>query len=313
MHTWYPKSLRANEFKRRIVEIYERQDKRNYMSKKEKSPEITAAWIGVAGTLIVTVVTIILTRPQSPVDPATPVPVVITATTMSTVVPTDTVPPGESTSTPAPTDTPAPTATEVEPVEIGQDWAQGCVSSSWVAYPGTIAVTDKGDGCLAQPINKFFASDGRLAFLYKDRVASEEIYGLFAPLSSSEGTVSLDISLRELINGDVWVGIFAEPDINSAGMILVIPEGNVKNRNVTQKTMPGQITKDITTTINSNPPVYNVVLSYNSGSIAGSVPALKYNFTSVSVPSANKWLFVGYRLVTGTNNIDAEFLNLTIK
>lgn len=280
------------------------------MAKKERSPEITAAWIGVAGTVIVTVVTIILTRPQPTADPATPAPIVITTTSMATAVPTDTVPPGEPTSTPAPTDTPVPTP---EPVAIGQDWIQGCISSLWAAYPNTTTVEDRGDGCLTQPLNKLFASDGRLAFLYEDRVASEEIYGLFAPLSNSEGTVSLDILLRDLTNGDIWIGIFAEPDVNSPGMILIIPEGNVKNRNIVQKSMPGQITKDSTASINANPPVYSVQLSYNSGSIAGTVPVLKYNFSSVSVPSANKWLFVGYRLVTGTNRIDAEFLNLVIK
>jgi len=286
------------------------------MSNKEKkgmSPEIIAALIGLIGVVATIAVPMYLDRKDSNSGPATPAPVVVTATLEATPVPTDTVPPGEPTSTPAPTDTPAPTPTIAEPIEVGQDWIQGCISSAWVPYPGTTAVTDKGDGCLAQPINKLFASDGRLAFLYEGRVASEEVYGLFAPLSNSEGTVSLNILLRDLTNGDIWVGIFAEPDVNSPGMILVLPEGNVKNRNVVQKTMPGQITKDITASINSNPSVYNVELSYNSGSIAGSVPVLKYNFSSVSVPSANKWLFVGYRLVTGTNRIDAEFLNLAIK
>jgi len=277
--------------------------------RKGISPEITAALIGVAGTIIVA---IFLNQPRSSSDSNTPVPVVITATSPPTAIPTDTVPPGESTSTPAPTDTPAPEPTDVPPVAIGQDWVQGCISSLWQPYPVTIQAVEKGNGCLTQPVDVFFASDGRLAFLYEGRVSTEEIYGLFALLPSS-GTVSLDISLKDLTNGDIWIGVFTEPDVNSPGMILVIPEGNVKNRIIVQKTMPGQIKKDSTASINSNPPIYGVELSFNSSSISGSVPSLKYNFTSISVPSENKWLFVGYRLVNGTNRIEAEFLNLSIK
>ena len=276
--------------------------------KKGISPEIVAALIGVAGTIAVA---IFFNQGQSTPPVPTAQPVVVTIISMPTAVPTDTVPAGEPTSTPAPTNTPVPTPTEVPPVALGQDWTQGCISSLWEPYPSSIVVTPK-NGCLIQPVDKFYASDGRLAFLYEGAVPSEAIYGLFAPLPSS-GTVSLDVLLNEVTNGDVWVGIFAEPDINSAGMILDIPAGNVKNRPIVQRTMPGQIKKDFTASIQSNPPLYSVELTFSSGSISASVPVLKYNFNAVPVPSEQKWLFVGYRVVTGTNRIDAEFSNLVIK
>ena len=92
-------------------------------------------------------------------------------------------------------------------------------------------------------------------------------------------------------------------------MILVFP----KNQQVIQKSMPGQNKKDFTAEDISNPGKYSIVMAFNSGSLSASVPALRYNFQTISVPSEKKYLFVGYRLVSGKNKVDAEFSNLVIE
>jgi len=147
--------------------------------------------------------------------------------------------------------------------------------------------------------------------LYDDKATGQEFYGLFT-LLPAVGTASLEVSLVELSKGEIWMGIFAAPDIASDGMLLVIPDGNVDNRLINLKTMPGQKKIDSTQQIQSDPPVYRVVFDFNSGSIKSSVPKIAYNFKSVPLPSAEKWLFIGYRVVNGTNRIEAEFLNLVI-
>ena len=284
------------------------------MSSEKRSIDTTTvivAVIGLVGTIAAALITVYATRtpPQPTATP--PTIVVFTPTDTHTPVPTDTVPVGEPTSTPAPdTPTPTPTFTPVPTPAIGTDWLNGCISSLWTPYPSSIAPVVQ-DGCLSQPVDKFFASGGLLTFLYDGRVSSQEFYGLFA-LLPADGTASLNVSLTEISNGEIWMGVFDAPTIDANGMLLVIPDGNVKNRPVIQKAMPGQERRDSTQPMQSDPPVYGVVLDFNSGSIKASVPRIAYNFNSIAVPSAQKWLFVGYRVVSGSNRIEAAFSDLVI-
>ncbi len=282
--------------------------------KPRLDPSVMAALIGVIGTIAVTLIT--LFYQNRPSDQATPAPttvIVITATNPPTAVPTDTVPPGDPTSTPAPdTPTPEPTLTFTPIPANGQDWALGCISELWIPYPASIQTTPS-NGCFSEPVGLFSASGGSLSFLYNGKVSSQEFYGLFTRLPA-DGTASLEVSLRDLTKGEIWMGVFAEPNIeSSAGMLLVIPDGNVKNRLILQKTMPGQTRIDSTQPIPSDPAVYKVEFTFSSGSITARVPKIAYNFKSVAVPSSEKWLFIGYRVVSGTNRIEAEFLNLAMQ
>jgi len=272
------------------------------------SPEITAALIGVAGTIIVA---IFLNQPQSSSDPVTPVPIVITATTMPTAVPTDTVPPGEPTSTPAPTDTPEPTPTEIQPVEIGQDWISGCVSSLWQPYPSSILTVDKGNGCLQEPVFVFSADNGRMSFLYeRNENGAVETLGLFAPLPES-GSVTLKVRLDDLSNVDLWLGIFAEADINSNGLLMTIPAGNTRNRVIVQKDAGSYETMQATQNL-SQGDGFSFTFAFNALSARGTVNPNVFVTNPVSIPSSGKWLFLGFRGLTGSYRVEGEFVDLVV-
>jgi hypothetical protein len=291
------------------------------MSEPRKSridPTIIAALIGVCGTVMVTLITLGLPRltPATATATAPSFPnwtdtavSVSTSTNVPTPVPTDTVPAGDPSSTPAPdTPTPEPTFTPAPP-KIGEDWANGCISELWVPYPSI--QTTENSGCLVEPVHYFFANDGRLAFLANGRFEDTLVYGMFAPLPAN-GTASIDIFLRTLQDGEIWTGIFAESDIASQGMIMVIPPGDVKNRPLVQKTMPGQIELQSTASFAPSSPIYNVVFEFGNGSVITRIMRDTV-FDALPVGSTQQWLFVGFQVKKGNNRIDAEFLNLVIQ
>ena len=282
-------------------------------------PTIIAALIGVCGTVAVALISIVAPR-LVPTNEPTAIPtstftsaVIFTPTITDTPVPTDTVPAGDPTSTPAPdTPTPEPTFTPAAPTPppIGADWRLGCISALWKAWPTTIQTTEV-NGCLSEPVNLFFAADGRLTFLANGRFEDTQVYGMFAPIPAN-GTVSIKSFLRTLQDGEIWMGVFAEPTIESQGMIIVIPPGNVKERVLVQKTMPGQIELQSTQSFLQDPPVYDVVFDINNGTVSTTI-LRDTVFNSLPVNSAQPWLFVGYQVKRGNNRIDAEFLELVVQ
>ncbi|MFZ5884692.1 MAG: hypothetical protein ACOYYI_13015 [Chloroflexota bacterium] len=266
--------------------------------------------VGVLGVLA-TVYGPIIQKRLTEQPTQTPIVIVATATDVPvtpTPVPTDTVPPGEPTSTPAPTDTPVPpTAT---PIPVGFDWANDCISALWVPHPAS-AQTVVRDGCYSQPLDVFFADNGRLSFLYDGRLSSAEVHGLFAPLPSS-GTVDLQVYLRELKNGNLWMGVFSEPSLSAKGLLLSIPSGDVKKRPFVQWDMPGPVKVLDTVTFQQNPPIYSVHFEFNNLSVRAVVMKNAFATSNVPVQSSQKWLFLGFQGVIGTNRLDAEFFDLTI-
>jgi hypothetical protein len=282
-------------------------------SPKRIDPSIIAAFIGVCGTVTVALISIFANRlvptpqPQQTLFPTwTTFP---TSTITFTPAPTDTVLPGEPSSTPAPpTFTPEATFTAAPPA-IGSDWANGCISMLWRPYPETVqppVVTS----CLSEPVNLFFAADGRLTFLINDRYQGTQVYGMFAPLPAN-GTASVKAFLRTLQDGEIWMGVFAEPNIESQGMVIVIPPGDVNKRVLVQKTMPGQVEIQRTQQFTQNPPLYDVVFEFGNGSVR-TIILRDTVFDAVPVVSGQQWLFVGYQVKKGNNRIDAEFLDLVI-
>lgn len=271
--------------------------------KKGISPEIWAALIGVAGTIIVA---ILFNRPDSSPPPATVQPVVITATSMPTAVPTDTVPPGE------PTSTPAPTPTEVLQIAVGEDWAQGCISSLWKPYPSDLTVVDKGDGCLQEPVHVFAADNGVLSFIgFRDGVGPVEDYGMFAPLPES-GSVTFKIILDDLNNVDLWVGVFDEADIKANGLLMTIPAGNVKKRLVAVKDPFTYATEDTSVIIDQGNG-FSLTLVYNTLSVTGNVNPFVFVTNPFPLPSANKWLYIGYRGLSGSYRIEGSITEFVLE
>jgi hypothetical protein len=280
-------------------------------NKRSIDPAIIAALIGVMGTICVTIITLYANRivpPQQP--PPSPTGVILpTATITHTPIPTDTVPAGEPSSTPAPdTPTPEPSFTPAPP-GIGSDWANGCISVLWKPYPAT--QTTENNGCLTEPVDLFFAQDGRLTFLANGRYGNTEVHGLFAPLPPS-GTVNISAFLRSVQGGEVWMGIFAEPKIESQGTIMVIPPGDVKKRLLIQKSMPGQVEGLHTQQFSPNSPLYDISFEFGNGAVK-TIILRDTVFDPVPVASSQLWLFVGYQVKKGNNRIDADFLSLTVQ
>src|SRR5215207_4884046 len=210
-------------------------------NKRSVDSTIIAALIGVMGTICVTLITLYATRiaPQPQATPFQPSPLPTwtippAATITNTPVPTDTVPAGNPTSTAAP-DTPTPEATFTPaPPAIGSDWANGCISVLWKPYPAI--QTTENQGCLVEPVDLFFAADERLTFSVNGTYENTEVHGLFAQLPAN-GKANISVFLRTLQQGEVWLGVFAEPNIESQGMVIVIPPGDVKRRPLVQRTM----------------------------------------------------------------------------
>lgn len=288
-------------------------------------PTIIAAVIGVMGTLCVTLITLFANRLVP--DPVSPTPVVptwtieATSTITNTPVPTDTVPVGDPTSTPAPdTPTPEPTFTPVPPA-IGSDWANGCISILWRPYPDVIQTTSS-NGCFAQPlyfpeqVNLFFTENGSLKFSVNRSFETPQVYGLFAPIPAN-GVVRIDTLLRRQQEGEIWMGVFAEPNITSQGLVAVLPAGeNPRRRELVQRKMP-ELTEihrleSLSDDSTQDPPRYSIVFELNNGEVR--IQRLnETDFSAVPLGSAQPWLFVGYQVAAGNNRIDAEFLNLLVQ
>ena len=281
-------------------------------SKKSIDSAILAAIITVVGGICIALLPTALNilTPKLTRTPIPPTEVVSTSTTAPTPVPTTTVPVGEATSTAAPdTPTPEPTFTPAPPA-IGEDWANGCISAQWKPYPPL--QTTENNVCLSEPVNNvFFADLGSLKFLVDRRFENTEQYGMFAPLPAT-GIASISVSLRRLQDGEIWIGVFAAPTIDSQGMIMVIPPGDVKKRLLVQKTMPGQLEVQHTATFTQNSATYDVVFEFGNGSVVARIMRDTV-FNALPVTGTPQWLFVGYQVKKGNNRIDAEFLNLVIQ
>lgn len=294
-------------------------------NKRLIDPVVIAALIGVMGTICVTLISLFADRivPSTQVPPPTTLPgqtplptwtVPAPATVTDTAVPTDTVPAGDPTSTPEPpTNTPEPTFTPAAP-SIGADWANGCISVAWRPYPDTIQ-TSESNGCLTitDPLNLFFAGGGRLTFLVNRRFEQAEVYGLFAPLPAS-GTVSVSTFVRALERGEIWMGVFVEPNLQAQGLVMSISGGG-REKVLSQKIMPSQEVMRRVDSIPQVPPLYDVGFVLNNGEVTANALRNTITFDPVSLSSSQYWLFVGYQGL-GENDrveIDAEFLNLVVQ
>lgn len=249
-------------------------------------------------------------------DPtATPVPatvIVLTETTVPTVVPTNTATVVKPTFTLIPkTDTPVPTFTVIPPVAIGEDWLAGCISTLWKPYPESLLPVDKGNGCWREPVHAFSAENGDLDFLYERPDGSAEIYGLFAPLPES-GIVTFTLRLKDLSNVDLWMGIFAEPDLNSQGLLMAVLNGDVSWRSIVQKDPHTYETLQGTVAFNQGNG-YSISFMFNTLSARSRVNPSVFMTNQISIPSTQKWLFLGYKGLKGQYRIEGTFLNFELK
>lgn len=236
---------------------------------------------------------------------------VITPSTVPTITPTDIILSPQPTFTSVSvTNMPLPTFTPV-PVAIGKDWMAGCISSLWRTYPSDIQTIERGDGCWKEPLYVFSAENGDLDFFAERGKGSTEIFGLFAPLPEN-GTVKFTVRIRRLVNVDLWMGIFPEPDVASQGFLLTIPNGNVTSRVIVQKDPFTYETIQGTQLLNQENG-YSISFTFTTLSASGSVNPYVFVWNPVSIPSAQKWLFLGYKGFIGSYHIDGTFLSFELK
>lgn len=236
-----------------------------------------------------------------------------TLTLIPSPIPTDTVPAGEPTSTPIPpTDTPTFTPSPVPPVPLGEDWTQGCISTVWSAYPESVIPEDRGDGCWKEPIHAFSAENGDLDFLFERQSGGEEIYGLFAPLPIESGSLTLTIRLRDLSNADLLIGIFSQPDVKSQGLLMMMLNGGVESNVFIRK---DPITYE---TILGSQRIYqgngySITFRFDNLSVRSIVNPSVFFVDPISIPSSQKYLFIGYKGLRGYYRIEGTFLNFDLK
>ena len=284
-------------------------------SKKTSSKmdsSIVAALIGVAGTIIVTLITLFANRPPTLPTSTQPMPAPFTLTVTDMPTSTSTSVPAEPTSTPIPaTAVTPPTLTVIVPVPLGEDWIAGCISTLWRPYPAEVPVIEKGNGCWKEPVHVFSAENGDLDFLAQRSNAPAEIYGLFAPLPE-QGTVTFSVRLRDLTNVDLWMGVFAEPDVNSEGILMIVPAGDVRRRVFVQKD-PQNYETIASTSLLPLESGFSISFSFTENSARSTVNPSVFVTNLASVPSSQKWLFLGYKGLRGSYRIDGTFLSFELE
>jgi hypothetical protein len=245
----------------------------------------------------------VFTVTSSPTATDTPSP---TSTATSTPTLTPVTPTVTSTSTST------HTATVIPPKPLGEDWMAGCISTLWQPYPSDTRVTDRGDGCWKEPVFVFRAEFGDLDFLADgSKNAPVEIHGLFALLPET-GRVTFSIQLKDLNNADLWMGIFPENDIESDGLLMIIPAGDVKKRVFVQKDSRDYETITSTSLLEQGNG-YSISFTFTENSAKSTINPSVFFTNSFSIPSSQKWLFLGYKDLRGVSRIQGRFFSFQLK
>ncbi len=236
-----------------------------------------------------------------------------TLTLIPSPIPTDTTLPGEPTSTPIPpTDTPTLTPSPIPPVPLGEDWTQGCISTVWSAYPESVIPEDRGDGCWREPIHAFSAENGDLDFLFERQNGDEEIFGLFAPLPIENGSLTLTIRLRDLTNADLLVGIFAQPEVKTPGLLMMMLNGGVDSNVFIQKNpMTYETIIGSQRIFQGNG--YSITFRFDNLSVRSIINPSVFFVDPFSLPASQKYVFVGYKGLRGYYRLEGTFLNFDLK
>lgn len=296
--------------------------KRKPTSKKSSKYRATliVAWIGFWATILAALITVFGNRLFSEPTPSAPfqTEVLILDTPSSTLPPAPDDSPPSMTPTLTPiilfteTPLPAPEATPIPPVALGNDWIAGCISTLWKVYPSTVETIDQGNGCWVEPVHVFSTANGKLDFFAeRSRGKTAEIYGLFAPLPP-RGTVTFTVRLRNLDNADLWMGVFNASEFTSEGLLLTIPSGDIRALPVVQKnpftyyTIQGTIPLDQRNGL-------SISFEFDTLSVRSKVNPGVFATNPVSMPYPQKWLFLGYRGLSGTYRIKGEFTNFELK
>ncbi len=267
--------------------------------------QITIAWIGLIGTVITVMGTILVAavnnRKVINQSPVLPTPVVFAS-------PVVLLPPVLLTSTVI---QPTPTSAAGDYLIPGQDWSRDCIGPSWVVFPYGILQRDQ-NGCLQQPLPGIISTqNGNLSLLSQAQADSAQVYGISTPLPF-RSNVDMHLTLNQIQNGQVWIGILDGSDpLKSQGMMMVMSDGDVRNqvfviRQIPQghellrsASIPAEIFND-----------YDVHLVIDNGSMTIKINSLQTMPLPLSF--VNRQLFIGCRNQFGFNLLNAQVSHLTI-
>ncbi|KXK11391.1 MAG: hypothetical protein UZ14_CFX002002884 [Chloroflexi bacterium OLB14] len=291
--------------------------------KKPNSPKHGDSWQWFIIILLIIVVAVIVfklfssaplsdvtgTKSPTPVEATTSLP---SLTANPTASPTDTETPIPPTQTSIPTVTSTPTFTPIPPVPLGEDLTQGCISKLWSAYPTTVPMEDKGNGCWKEPLHAFSADDGKLEFLFERQNGGEEIYGLFVPLPIEKGSITFTIRLEDLSNADLLMGVFSQPEVKSQGLLMMMLNGGVESNVFIRK---NPITYETITGSRkiSQGSGYSITFRFDNLSVRSVVNPAVFFIDPISLPASQKYLFLGYKGLNGYYRIEGTFLNFEVK
>ena len=274
---------------------------------KKLDTTLIAALIGAVVTIVAALIPLFANQLSILPTPTPTATVMLTSTATGTPTPTAT---NTATSTPTTTTTPTPTFTGVTPFPLSEDWLAGCVSTLWKPYPTDIPVTERGDGCWNEPVYVFEAENGDLDFLAQGRNEESKIYGLFARIPE-RGTVTVKVRFSELTNVDIWLGVFAEQDVTSQGLLMTIPHGSAKKRVIVQKDpLTGETITGTRLLEQGNG--FSISFTFTANSAKSTVNPSVFFTDSVSIPSSQKWLFLGYKSLVGYYRAEGRFLEFEL-
>ncbi len=171
--------------------------------------------------------------------------------------------------------------------------------------------------CYAQPIlDVFYTKDNGLYVLAQPKaLQSSRDHGLFTELPQS-GKVSFTLDLNRIENGQIWIGVFEKADVDSAGVLLVAPPGEVCRQAFALKTMPTGQRIEVSKIFENHEGKYAIGFELEYGSIIAQVEGVA--MTPIPFTPRTRWLFLGYRAKlddpeNGTADIQALFTDLKIE
>jgi hypothetical protein len=276
---------------------------------------VQLALLGVAGTIIAAVITILpqyLGNSQQPEPSQTPI--IWTATmadspteTLEPILPTETFTPG-----PTDTVTPSPTSTPITPPLSCLDRWQ-IVSSN----PDLIETGSAGDCALSNaPTLGISASKSGIS-IGVNNFKEQGTFGIATPLPA-DATITLDIKLTVLTQGEFWIALSNTPTPENNMLIFAMQpkDGEVRiyNDQITKFSQNYKYKDLITNTVySSGPPfIYQIILKASGNRVSPQIHYTNLPSQTVNLP---KYLFIGYsnRSTLGSMSLQVEISNLTVE
>jgi hypothetical protein len=276
---------------------------------------VQLALLGVGGTIIAAIITILpqyLGGSRQPEPTQTAIIWTATAQELSTatqepILPTETLTPG-----PTDTATPSPTPTPITPPLSCLDRWQ-VISSN----PDLIETGGAGDCAVSNaPALGISASKSGIG-IGINNFREQGTFGI-ATLLPTDATITLDINLTVLTQGEFWVALSNTPTPENNMLIFAVQpkDGEVRiyNDQITKFSQNYKYKDLITNTVySSGPPfIYQIILETSGNRVSPQIHYTNIPSQTVNLP---KYLFIGYnnKSTLGSMSLQVEISNLTVE